>query len=308
MEQIFVVEDGGVRLDKFLTEKLDITRSFIKNLIGGGKILVNEKSEKAGYILKKNDKVYVSHFQSQPANISAENIPIDIVYEDDDIAVINKSQGIIVHPTSSVRTGTLVNALMYRIKDLSGINGEIRPGIVHRIDKDTSGLIVIAKNDASHLSLQNQIQNKVCKRYYLAVTYGKFKQQEGEIENYLARGKNEYEKFFVVPKSQGKYAKTLYKVIDYNEGFSLVKFELKTGRTHQIRVHSSYMGHAIVGDKLYGIKNEKFGLSGQLLHAYKLQLIHPKTNNQMTFFAPLPDYFADFLKKHNLEVVDINTL
>ena len=285
MEESFVVLQGNgeVRLDKFLTEKLDITRSYIKTLIDSGKILVNNKKVKAGHILKVNDEVKAEIPCPENINLQPENIDIDIVYEDDDLVVINKPQGMVVHPASSVKSGTLVNALLYHIKNLSGINGKIRPGIVHRIDKDTSGLLVVAKNDNAHLILQKQIQEKTCKRYYLAVTYGKFKNESGEIENYLARGSVKYEKFFVVPSSKGKYAKTLYEVLSYNEGFSLLKFELKTGRTHQIRVHSSYLGHPIVGDKLYGRKDEKFDLNGQLLHAYKLEFVHPVLNKKMTF-------------------------
>ena len=310
MEESFVVLQGNgeVRLDKFLTEKLDITRSYIKTLIDSGKILVNNKKVKAGHILQVNDEVKAEIPCPENINLQPENIDIDIVYEDDDLVVINKPQGMVVHPASSVKSGTLVNALLYHIKNLSGINGKIRPGIVHRIDKDTSGLLVVAKNDNAHLILQKQIQEKTCKRYYLAVTYGKFKNESGEIENYLARGSVKYEKFFVVPSNKGKYAKTLYEVLSYNEGFSLLKFELKTGRTHQIRVHSSYLGHPIVGDKLYGKKDEKFDLNGQLLHAYKLEFVHPVLNKKMTFVCPLPKYFSDFLIKHNLGEVDVNNI
>ena len=310
MEKEFVanVDAKNMRLDKFLTGKLDITRSYIKTLIAGCDICVNDKVVKAGYELKEGDKILVRLPEPRITHILPEKIDIDIVYEDDDIVVINKAQGMIVHPTSSVKSGTLVNALLYHIKNLSGINGKLRPGIVHRIDKDTSGLLVVAKNDKAHLDLQKQIQEKTCKRYYLAVTYGKFREEEGEIENYLARGADKYEKFFVVPYSQGRYAKTLYKVISYFEGFSLVKFELKTGRTHQIRVHSNYLGHPIVGDKLYGRKNENFGLKGQLLHAYKLELVHPTTHKLMTFTSPLPMQFKEFLEKHNLGNVDENII
>ena len=186
------------------------------------------------------------------------------------------------------------------ITSKSKVNGEFRPGIVHRLDKDTSGLIVVAKDDITHLNLQKQIQNKTCHRIYWAVCYGKFSKTEGTIQNYLARGKSCYEKIFVVPQGQGRLAITNYKVLSYNNGFSLVEFELKTGRTHQIRVHCANMGHPIVGDKLYGKKLEKFGLFGQLLHAKKLVLTHPKSGEEMQFICDVPNYFEDFLKEHGL--------
>lgn len=200
-----------------------------------------------------------------------------------------------------MKTGTLVNALMFHTRNLSGINGKIRPGIVHRIDKDTSGLLVVAKNDFCHNNLQRQIQDKTCHRIYKAVCYGIFQNKNGVIKTDLARGKEHHEMIFVVPRGQGRMAETHYSVIDENRGFSLVKFELKTGRTHQIRVHAKHMGHPVVGDKLYGKKDEKFGLSGQLLHAERLVLTHPKTGERMEFFAPLPDYFKNFLVEKRLK-------
>lgn len=288
------------RLDMFLLDSLkDYTRSFIKNLITDKKVLVNKNPVKAGYILKPNDEVQVEDLAPVETNILPEDIDIDIVYEDKDIVVVNKKQGMVVHPAGKLKSNTLVNALLYKVKDLSGIGGKIRPGIVHRIDKDTSGLLVVAKNDFSHLNLQKQIQNKTCHRVYLAVCYGRFKNGEGDIENYLARGKTRHDKIFVVNKNDGKYAKTHYKELKYNSKFSLVEFTLYTGRTHQIRVHSAYYHHEIVGDKLYG-REENFNLNGQLLHAYKLEFIHPRTNKKMSFTSKLPDYFEEFLKKHDL--------
>ncbi len=296
------------RLDVYLTNKRqDLTRSFIKTLIDNGFITVNDKKVKAGYKLLKDDIIKLDIPRLQPSEILPENIDIDIVYEDDDVVVINKAQGMVVHPAGKLKSGTLVNALLYHIKDLSGINGKIRPGIVHRIDKDTSGLIVVAKNNFSHINLQKQIQNKSCQRIYLAVTFGKFKNESGEIKNYLARSKTNYEKFCVVPNNLGRFAQTNYKVLAYNNGFSLVKFQLKTGRTHQIRVHSLYLGHPIVGDKLYGnvekVVNKKFDyIKGQLLHAYKITFVHPRTQQILTFTCPLPEYFEKFLKDNDLEV------
>lgn len=303
MEYIVTQSEKSTRLDVFLSEKCNLTRSFIKTLIENKKVLVNEKlPTKAGYQVNVDDKITIDVPENENVDIAPQNLDIDIVYQDDDVVVINKHQGMVVHPTNTLREGTLVNALLYHIKDLSGINGKIRPGIVHRIDKDTSGLIVVAKNDFAHLELQKQIQEKTCKRSYLALTYGQFKNEQGEIENYLDRSKNNYEKFVVAPFGQGKYAKTLYKVVEYNNGFSLVHFELKTGRTHQIRVHSSFMGHPIVGDKVYGKKDEKFKLNGQLLHAFKLSFVHPRSLKQLSFVCPIPDYFKNFLAK-----VGINT-
>lgn len=294
--------DVGKRFDVFLSEKnKDFTRSRIKHLIDEGLATVNGKKVKSGYLLKAGDNVSADFPAPVHTDILAENIPLDIVYEDDDLLVVNKPQGMTVHPAGSLRSGTLVNALMYNVKNLSGIGGKIRPGIVHRIDKDTSGLLVVAKNDFSHLALQKQIQDKTCHREYVAVTHGVWKEETGEIENFLARGKTKHEKIFVVPMGQGRLAKTDYKVLRQSGALAVVWFNLHTGRTHQIRVHASTKGHAIVGDKLYGIK-EKYNLAGQLLHAYKLQFVHPRTEKLMTFTCPLPKYFSDFLKAHDLEI------
>ncbi len=291
--------DINKRLDMFLLDSFsDKTRSFLKTLIEKEKVFVNDKIVKSGYKLKLNDVVSIQLPEPEPTDIIPQNIPIDIVYEDEYLAVINKPQEMVVHPAGSLRTNTLVNALMYHMNSLSSINGEIRPGIVHRLDKDTSGLIVIAKDDKTHLALQKQIQEKTCHRIYRAVAYGKFNQEEGVIQTHLARGKSQHEKIFVVPFGQGRLAITHYKVLNYNKGFSYVEYELKTGRTHQIRVHSSHLNHPIVGDKLYGKKGEKFNLVGQLLHAYKLIFIHPVTNKEMEFCVPIPDYFQKFLDSH----------
>ena len=291
--------DINKRLDMFLLDSFsDKTRSFLKTLIEKEKVFVNDRIVKSGYKLKLNDVVSIQLPEPEPTDIIPQNIPIDIVYEDEYLAVINKPQEMVVHPAGSLRTNTLVNALMYHMKSLSSINGEIRPGIVHRLDKDTSGLIVIAKDDKTHLALQKQIQEKTCHRIYRAVAYGKFNQEEGVIQTHLARGKSQHEKIFVVPFGQGRLAITHYKVLNYNKGFSYVEYELKTGRTHQIRVHSSHLNHPIVGDKLYGKKGEKFNLVGQLLHAYKLIFVHPVTNKEMEFCVPIPDYFQKFLDSH----------
>ena len=292
-------EQNGIRLDVFLSEKTNKTRSFVKKLINSGSVLVNGKKVKAGYALKEGDKLSFEIPEEKSADILPENIPLDIVYEDSDLAVINKAQGMTVHPAGRLTSGTLVNAIMYHIKDLSSIGGVIRPGIVHRIDKDTSGLLVIAKNDFAHHALQKQIQNKTCFRIYRSICHGLFSKEEGVINQNLARGKERHDKIFVVPKGQGRCATTYYKVLSQNGGYSYVEWKLDTGRTHQIRVHASHIGHPICGDKLYGIK-ENFSLSGQLLHAYSLSFVHPTRNERMTFFAPLPKYFEEFLENKNL--------
>ena len=293
--------DVGARLDIFVADKTSRTRSFLKKYIEDGSINVCGAIVKAGYKLKLGDKVQVNIPEPQSTDILAEDIPLDIVYQDEDLLVVNKQQGMTVHPAGKLVSGTLVNALMYHVKDLSGVGGKIRPGIVHRIDKDTSGLLVVAKNDFSHLALQKQIQNKTCFRIYRSVCYGSFRTPEGEVTNYLARGKDRHDKVFIVPKGQGRLAITQYKVLLSSHGYSYVEWRLQTGRTHQIRVHASSLGHAIVGDKLYGPKERKdFGLKGQLLHAWELSFVHPRTNQRMTFSAPLPDYFEDFLKQKEL--------
>ena len=295
----FTVDVCGARLDNFLLEKLeDRTRSYIKTLIDNDKVLVNDKVVKAGYKVKVGDIIAVEVEEVKSTDILAEDIPLDIVYEDEDLAVINKKQGMVVHPARGCYSGTLVNAIMYHMNKLSSINGEVRPGIVHRLDKDTSGLIVIAKNDKTHLELQKQIQTKECHRIYRAIVHGKFREDEGVIENYLARGKTEHQKIFVVREGEGRLAITKYKTLKTHQGFSYMEFELKTGRTHQIRVHCSHFGHPIVGDPVYGRKDERFDyLNGQLLHAYKLEFTHPTTKEKMEFVAEIPDYFKDFLDK-----------
>ena len=295
----FTVDVCGARLDNFLLEKLeDRTRSYIKTLIDNDKVLVNDKVVKAGYKVKVGDIIAVEVEEVKSTDILAEDIPLDIVYEDEDLAVINKKQGMVVHPARGCYSGTLVNAIMYHMNKLSSINGEVRPGIVHRLDKDTSGLIVIAKNDKTHLELQKQIQTKECHRIYRAIVHGKFREDEGVVENYLARGKTEHQKIFVVREGEGRLAITKYKTLKTHQGFSYMEFELKTGRTHQIRVHCSHFGHPIVGDPVYGRKDERFDyLNGQLLHAYKLEFTHPTTKEKMEFVAEIPDYFKDFLDK-----------
>lgn len=289
-------EGDSQRLDIFLLDQLkDFTRSRIKNLITDEQVSVNGKFVKAGYMLRSGDVVDVIVPEPETSEVVAEDIPLEIIYQDSDFAIINKPKGMVVHPAVKNTSGTLVNAILYSIKDLSGINGVVRPGIVHRLDKDTSGLIVIAKNDYAHVQLSKQIATKECRRIYRAVVEGHLKEDSGEVITYIDRSKKNRLKMAV--SDTGKIAHTLYKVIERFNKFDYVEFELKTGRTHQIRVHCEHLHHPIVGDKLYGAKNDKYHKLGQYLHAYKLILKHPTTGEQMEFQSPLPQYFQNFLDK-----------
>lgn len=294
----FTFDKDPMRLDMYLLENFqEMTRSHIKNMITSGNVLVNNKLVKAGQLLKTGDRIQVDLPEPEPSEVIAEDIPLDIVYQDEDFAVINKPKGMVVHPAVKNMSGTLVNALLFNIKDLSGINGVVRPGIVHRLDKDTSGLIVIAKNDFAHVEISKQISTKECKRIYRAIIEGNLKQESGEVITYIDRSKKNRLKMAV--SDSGKIAHTLYKVLGHYSKYDYVEFELKTGRTHQIRVHCEHLHHPIVGDKLYGSKTEKCYKYGQFLHAYKLILTHPRTGEVMEFNAPIPQYFQVFLDKLN---------
>lgn len=287
------VESGGIRLDVFVAEKAECTRSHAKTLIEDGNVEVNGmKASKSGLSLKAGDIVDIVNPAPKELNLEPQDIPIEIVWQDDDFAVVNKPQGMVVHPAPGAYDNTLVNALLYKLDSLSGINGVARPGIVHRLDKDTSGLLVVAKNDFAHTSLQKQIAEKSAKRFYYALVDGVVEKDSGEIRNFLARSMTDRKKYAVA--KEGRLAITLYKVVRRYSAYTLMEYELKTGRTHQIRVHSRYIGHPVVGDKTYG-GSDKFNLNGQLLHAYKLILKHPRTGEEMTFTAPLPDYFQNVL-------------
>lgn len=292
--EIFTAETQE-RLDVYLTEKLNKTRSAVKKLIADGLITVNGKTEKAGKVVKCGDEISATLPDPVPLDLTPENLPLDIVYQDEDVAVINKAQGVTVHAGNGTHGSTLVNALLYHLDSLSGINGVIRPGIVHRIDKDTSGLLVVAKNDAAHLSLSNQIKDKTCARVYYALVEGVVKTDEGEIETYI--GRSDKNRTMMAVTDHGRKAITDYETVKRFSSYTLMRFSLKTGRTHQIRVHCKYIGHPIVGDPVYGYKTQKFKLNGQLLHAAELGFNHPRTGKRMTFTAPLPDYFETVLKK-----------
>ena len=296
------VVDRAMRLDSFLKEAFQVSRNLAKEYIVSGLVLVGGKIKKASYLLSVGEEVTFERPKVKELELQPKDIPLHIVYEDEDIAVINKQQGLTVHAGAGTDEDTLVNALLYHLKDLSTINGVIRPGIVHRIDKDTSGLLVVAKNNEAHLSLAKQIEEKSCKREYLALCEGLVKEDCGEIVADIARHPTERTKMAVVKSGQGRYARTKYWTIGRYEQavdrrYSLLLCKLDTGRTHQIRVHLKELGHPIVGDSVYGFKRQKFTVNGQLLHAFRLSLTHPRTQNRMTFYASLPEYFCNILKK-----------
>lgn len=287
-------ENFGDRLDVFVGEVAQSSRSNAQKRIKNGLVTLNGKTEdKVSRTLKIGDNVGITIVAPKLIELIPQNIPLDVVYQDEYLAVINKQQGLTVHPAGGNYKDTLVNALLYHIKDLSGINGDIRPGIVHRLDKDTSGLMVIAKNDFAHVNLSQQIASKECRRIYYALTEGVFKEDSGIIDQPLFRSKTDRKKIAVDP--DGRQAITLFNVVERFSANTLVRFELKTGRTHQIRVHSAFIGHPIVGDKVYGFKKQRFDLNGQLLHSKEITFTHPKTDDSMHFDSELPDYFRRIL-------------
>lgn len=299
-KRFFIAEEGGKRLDVFLSEQLeDLTRSRLKKLIDEGNVLVNDKqTKKAGTEIKASDRVEVVIPEAVEYSVRAENIPIDIVYQDEDLAVVNKPQGMTVHVGNGNESGTLVNALLYALDSLSGIGGVLRPGIVHRIDKDTTGLLVVAKNDKAHVSLAGQIAEKTCRRTYYALLEGNLKEDGGRVVTDIGRHPNDRLKMAVLPEGKGKLAVTDFQVVArFGSEFTLCRFDLQTGRTHQIRVHAKHLGHPVVGDPVYGYKKQKFDLKGQLLHAARLELTHPTTGERMSFNATLPPAFSEILRK-----------
>ncbi|OPJ63227.1 RluA family pseudouridine synthase [Clostridium oryzae] len=287
-------QDIGLRIDKYLIGKLTKkSRSFIQNIIEDGHCKVNDKVIKNSYKLRKGDNIKIIIPEPEVLQVNAEDIPIDIMYEDSDVIVVNKPQGMVVHPAAGNYTGTLVNAILNHCKDLSGINGVIRPGIVHRIDKDTSGVLVIAKNDFAHIELSKQLKEHSMKRVYNAIVEGIIKNDDGTVDAPLARNPQDRKKIAVV--KDGRRAVTHYKVIDRFKNTSFIECRLETGRTHQIRVHMAYIGHPLVGDPVYGFKKQRFNLEGQALHAKILGFIHPTTRKYMEFESPLPNYFQKII-------------
>ncbi len=293
-------DDSNKRIDSFLSEKIDnISRSSISKYIANENVTVNDKAVSKSYRLVEGDKVIVNIEEPKPLDIVAENIPLDIVFEDNDILVVNKPKGMVVHPAAGNYEHTLVNALMHHCKDsLSGINGVLRPGIVHRIDKNTSGLLVIAKNDIAHNRLAQQIKDHSFTREYKAISYGNLKTESGTINAPIGRHKTDRKRMCVTEKNS-KSAITHYYVLQHLKGFDYIKCVLETGRTHQIRVHMAYIGHPLAGDDVYGPKRVITELEGQCLHAYKLGFIHPISGGYLEFTAEVPTTFKLFLDKLN---------
>ena len=298
-KRLYVAEENSKRLDLFLSEQTEeFTRSRLKKLIDEGRVFLNGKRGKAGAEVKIGDQVELEIPDVVEYDVKAENIPLDILYQDEDFAIVNKPQGMTVHIGNGNVEGTLVNALLYSLDKLSGIGGVLRPGIVHRIDKDTSGLLVVAKNDKAHVSLAKQIAEKTCRRIYYALLEGNVKQESGRVVTDIGRHPTERTKMSVLPDGKGKIAVTDYEVVArFGADYTLCRFILQTGRTHQIRVHAKHLGHPVVGDPVYGYKKQKFNLNGQLLHANTLILDHPTTGERMTFNATLPPYFLEVLQK-----------
>lgn len=302
-ESVFIVslEDVDKRIDKYLSEKIEgKSRAFIQGLIQKENVHVNNKSIKSNYKLKVSDTIKIDKIDEERLMIEPENIPLNILYEDNDLIVINKEKGMVVHPATGNYNKTLVNGLLYHCKELSDINGLIRAGIVHRIDKDTTGVLVVAKNNESHIFLANQLKEHSMKREYLALIEGNLKDDKGIIDKPLGRNKKDRLKVGVV--EGGKKAITHYEVLERFKGVTLLRCALETGRTHQIRVHMASIGHPLLGDMVYGFKKQKFKVNGQLLHARVLGFIHPRTKEYMEFSADLPNFYKDILNKLRKEV------
>ena len=286
----------GCRLDVWLAERCpELTRSRLKGLIDAGDVMVNDRAAKAGQKLATGDAVELTVPEAAPIEALPEDIPLDIVYEDSDLIVLNKPRGLVVHPAAGNERGTLVNALLHHCTDLSGIAGEIKPGIVHRLDKDTTGLLVVAKNDKAHLSLSAQIGEKSAHRIYLALVEGNIREDSGRVDAPLGRSRADRKQIAVV--EGGRAAATRYYVKERFGDCTLVECHLETGRTHQIRVHMKHIGHPVVGDPVYGLRKQRFPLQGQLLHAARLEFVHPTTGEFLSFTAPLPADFADVLER-----------
>lgn len=285
---IITEQEAGQRADVGLAAMLELTRSNMQKLLEEGRAVRGSKVLKSNYKLRLGDEIDVTLPEPQPLDVQPENIPLDIIYEDEDVVVVNKARGMVVHPAAGNLNGTLVNALLYHCKNLSGINGVIRPGIVHRLDKDTSGIMICAKNDAAHLSLSQQIQAKTAQRTYLAVVRGNIKTDSGVIETLIARDKNDRKKMAVV-KEGGRDAVTEYEVLERFGKYTIVRCRLRTGRTHQIRVHMEYLGYPLVGDPKYSSMKTPFSIQGQALHSQTLEFTHPRTGERLSFEAPLPE-------------------
>lgn len=289
-------ENKGERLDKFIADNSDISRSYAAKLCEDGLVLCGEKQLLKKYKILGTEEITINVPEPEELSIEPEKIPLNIVYEDSDVIIVNKPQGLCVHPAPGNESGTLVNGLVYHCGDeLSAINGVIRPGIVHRIDKDTSGLLIVAKNNEAHLKLSEQLKERKAMRKYVALVNGNIKEDSGTINKPIGRNPSDRKKMAVV--FGGREAVTHFNVLERFVQYTLVECILETGRTHQIRVHMASIGHSIVGDPLYGIKKEKFNLNGQLLHAKTIGFVHPRTGKMMEFTSDIPEYFENVLEK-----------
>ena len=299
MKFIIETEEELIRLDKYLIDKLDISRSKVQEMIKQDLVLVNEKVVKNSYILKLDDEIKIIGELKKEDSVNPEKMDLDIIYEDEDVIVINKPSGLVVHPAAGNYNNTLVNGLLYYTKNLSSSNGEERPGIVHRIDKDTSGLMIVAKNDKAHEFLSKQLKDKSLSRVYLALVSGKINHDTGTIDAPIGRDPKDRKKMCVTDINS-KEAITHFEVLERYKNASLIRCKLETGRTHQIRVHLSYINHPIINDPVYGSK-KKITNFGQMLHATELSFIHPKTNEKMTFKCEVPDEFNQILEEYKNE-------
>ena len=298
----FLADKKNLRLDIFLSEKFPArSRSHIQKIISDGKVTVDSKIVKPSYKLSGGENISVEEIETVETEYLPENLPLNILYEDADIIVVNKARGMTVHPAETVKSGTLVNALLFHCKDLSGINGVKRPGIVHRLDKDTSGVMVVAKNDAAHVNLAEQIKNKIATRNYLAIVHGVISDNAGIITGAIGRDKFDRKKMAVT--ADGKNAVTEFKVLERFKNFTYVECKLQTGRTHQIRVHMAAIGHPLLGDSKYTARKNIFEIQGQALHSFNLSLIHPATGERLNFTAPLPDDMQKILTQLRLEEI-----
>ena len=294
-------EDENKRIDKLIAEVYkDISRMTIQRLINDGKLKINNKNVKVSYKVSEGDSIEFDLQEPEEIDIKAQDIPLNVIYEDEDIIVINKEKGMVVHPGNGRTEDTLVNALMQKCKNsLSGIGGKIRPGIVHRLDKDTSGIIIVAKNDKAHINLSEQIKNRKVNKYYIALVRGNVIENNATINMPIARSTKDRKKMAVSEK--GKEAITHFKVLKRYNGYTLLKLKIDTGRTHQIRVHLAEIGHPVVGDEVYSNGKNKFGVKGQCLHAKRIEFVHPTSNKKMVLEAELPKYFKDILEKLDKE-------